>query len=91
MRFRALAVIPAATHPLPPRSGPGGGYFVLAGRDASRALAKMDLAPASVQSPVKLDDLIDGERKTLDSWFDRLSAKYPCVGEFVEGGARAKL
>jgi len=63
---------------------------VLAGRDASRALAKMDLNPANVESPVKLDDLNDGDRKTLDSWYDRLSAKYPCVGVFVDG-AKASL
>ena len=66
------------------RSGPGGGYAVLAGRDASRALAKMDLNPANVVSPVKLDDLSDGERKTLDQWHDKLSAKYPQVGVFKD-------
>ena len=62
--------------------GPGGGYFALAGRDASRALARMDLGPANLDSPVRLDDLSDKERQTLDQWHDKLSAKYPQVGVF---------
>jgi len=60
-------------------SGPGGGYAVLAGKDASRALGKMDLSADAVSNP-RVDDLTAKEKETLDSWFARMNAKYPVVG-----------
>jgi membrane-associated progesterone receptor component len=62
--------------------GPGGGYAVLAGKDASRALAKMDLSAESTRNP-RVDDLDAKEKDTLNSWYDRLKSKYPVVGELL--------
>ena len=62
--------------------GPGGGYAVLGGRDASRALGKMLLTKDAVENP-SLDDLDEKERGTLDSWFKKMSDKYPVVGKLV--------
>ncbi|GBG33679.1 Membrane-associated progesterone receptor component 1 [Hondaea fermentalgiana] len=59
--------------------GPDGGYALLAGRDASRALAKMKLDPDLVHDP-RTDDLSSAETALLTEWYDKLSAKYPIVG-----------
>ncbi len=47
--------------------GKGGGYEMLAGRDASRALAKMSMGIADVDNP-SVDDLDERQRLSLDSW-----------------------
>jgi membrane-associated progesterone receptor component len=47
--------------------GKGGGYEMLASRDASRALAKMSMAIADVDNP-SVDDLDEHQRLSLDSW-----------------------
>lgn len=60
--------------------GPKGGYSFLGGRDASRALAKMSLDPSTVENPVVLDDLTKEENKVLDDWIEKLSKKYPVIG-----------
>lgn len=52
---------------------------MLAGKDASRALGKMDLSADAVSNP-RVDDLTAKEKETLDSWFARMNAKYPVVG-----------
>jgi len=64
--------------------GPGGGYAALAGRDASRALAKMDLSSDAVTN-ARLDDLTAKEKETLESWYTRMKAKYKVVGELKQG------
>jgi len=46
--------------------GPGGGYEMFRGRDASRCLAKMSLEEADLDGPV--DDLNFGERDQLNDW-----------------------
>eukprot|EP00300_Choanocystis_sp_HF-7_P042121 c888_g1_i1.p1 GENE.c888_g1_i1~~c888_g1_i1.p1 ORF type:complete len:115 (-),score=24.26 c888_g1_i1:157-474(-) len=58
--------------------GPGGGYGALAGRDASRALAKMSLAEEDLELPA--DDLTAEEQQTLSDWVARFETKYPRVG-----------
>ena len=62
--------------------GPGGGYHMLAGRDASRALAKMSLDVKDVDDP-NIADLSDEESQTLDDWIEKLSKKYTLVGKLV--------
>ncbi len=68
--------------------GPGGGYAILAGRDASRALAKMSLDVADVDDP-HVDDLTAEENKTLDEWIEKLGKKYPVLGNLVSEGEAA--
>ncbi|TKY74812.1 steroid-binding protein 3 [Spatholobus suberectus] len=58
--------------------GPGGAYAMFAGKDASRALAKMsknddDISPS-------LDGLSDKEIGVLNDWENKFQAKYPVVG-----------
>ncbi|XP_044463181.1 probable steroid-binding protein 3 [Mangifera indica] len=58
--------------------GPGGAYAMFAGKDASRALAKMskndeDITPS-------LDGLSEKEIGVLDDWEKKFEAKYPVVG-----------
>ena len=68
--------------------GPGGPYEVLGGKDASRALAVMDMkgkaAWARDCAIRRIDDLSAEELKILDDWAKKLSAKYPTVGKIVE-------
>eukprot|EP00640_Fibrocapsa_japonica_P002373 CAMPEP_0113938032 /NCGR_PEP_ID=MMETSP1339-20121228/4470_1 /TAXON_ID=94617 /ORGANISM="Fibrocapsa japonica" /LENGTH=278 /DNA_ID=CAMNT_0000940963 /DNA_START=93 /DNA_END=929 /DNA_ORIENTATION=+ /assembly_acc=CAM_ASM_000762 len=65
--------------------GPGGPYHVMAGRDASRSLAKMSLDVNDVESP-DISDLNDKEKKVLDDWFTRFLEvrKYPVCGKLVK-------
>ncbi|KAI9191841.1 hypothetical protein LWI28_014319 [Acer negundo] len=61
--------------------GPGGAYVMFAGKDASRALAKMskndeDITPS-------LDGLTEKEIGVLDDWEKKFKAKYPAVGRVV--------
>lgn len=46
--------------------GPGGGYEMFRGRDASRCLAKMSLEESDLDGPI--DDLNFGERDQLNDW-----------------------
>ncbi|KAK6116970.1 hypothetical protein DH2020_049345 [Rehmannia glutinosa] len=58
--------------------GPGGSYCVFAGKDASRALAKMSKDESDVVS--NLDGLTEKEIGVLDDWEKKFQAKYPIVG-----------
>eukprot|EP00588_Corethron_pennatum_P016752 CAMPEP_0194304220 /NCGR_PEP_ID=MMETSP0171-20130528/2004_1 /TAXON_ID=218684 /ORGANISM="Corethron pennatum, Strain L29A3" /LENGTH=309 /DNA_ID=CAMNT_0039055421 /DNA_START=44 /DNA_END=973 /DNA_ORIENTATION=+ len=62
--------------------GVGGGYHCFAGKDASRALAKMSFDPEEMKPPVRTDDLSEKEMKALEGWIKRFSENslYPCVG-----------
>jgi membrane-associated progesterone receptor component len=62
--------------------GKGGGYEMLAGRDASRALAKMSMDVADVEN-ARCDDLDERQRLSLDSWVERLKAKYKVCGRLA--------
>mmetsp|Transcript_10320 Transcript_10320/g.18192 ORF Transcript_10320/g.18192 Transcript_10320/m.18192 type:complete len:154 (+) Transcript_10320:69-530(+) len=61
--------------------GPGGGYEMLGGRDASRALALMSMDPKDVENP-SLDGLDAKAHQQLDEWIEKLKAKYPIIGRF---------
>lgn len=65
--------------------GPGGSYAILAGRDASRALATHAI-PKSVRSLEGWDELNDlsvSEREALNEWVSFFDSKYPRVGTLV--------
>lgn len=61
--------------------GAGGGYNKFAGRDISRALAKMSFAPEDLDSS-NVDDLEEKQIKVLDDWIKTFEEKkkYPIVG-----------
>lgn len=61
--------------------GPGGACAMLAGKDASRALAKMSKNDEDITS--SLDGLSDKEIGVLADWEKKLEAKYPVVGRVV--------
>ncbi|XP_010548573.1 PREDICTED: probable steroid-binding protein 3 [Tarenaya hassleriana] len=61
--------------------GPGGAYALFAGKDASRALAKMSKNEEDVTPSV--DGLSDKEIETLNDWEKKFEAKYPVVGRVV--------
>ena len=64
--------------------GPDGPYYLFAGRDASRALAKMSFSPSDVESS-DLSDLSPDQLKVLDDWEKKFiqAKKYPVVGKLV--------
>lgn len=61
--------------------GPGGAYALFAGKDASRALAKMSKNEDDVVS--NIDGLSDKEIEVLADWEKKFEAKYPVVGRVV--------
>ncbi|KAK1620530.1 hypothetical protein QYE76_026047 [Lolium multiflorum] len=61
--------------------GPGGDYAVFAGREASRALAKMSKDTADVSGD--LAGLSDKELGVLADWEKKFLAKYPVVGRLA--------
>lgn len=61
--------------------GPNGPYCIFAGRDASVGLAKQSFSPEDVSSTSPLSH---SEKLNLDSWHERLSLKYPCVGRLTD-------
>ena len=64
--------------------GPGGGYALFAGRDASKCLATMSLEEVDLDQPI--DGLNHGEREHLDEWhfkFKELKG-YPIVGRLAQ-------
>lgn len=61
--------------------GAKGGYRKFAGRDVSRALAKMSFDPADLEN-TRTDDLEDKQKKVLEDWIKTFEEKkaYPIVG-----------
>jgi len=61
--------------------GAGGGYNRFAGKDASRALAKMSFEPADTENP-DISNLTEKEREVLNDWVKTFEEKklYPIVG-----------
>ena len=53
--------------------GPGNGYSKFAGKDASRALAKMSFDPADVDAR-GCEELTEEQRKTLADWIAKVRA-----------------
>ena len=62
--------------------GPQGGYNRFAGKDVSRALAKMSFEPEDVIN-TSVDDLEDKQKKILADWIKTFEEKkkYPVVGK----------
>lgn len=63
--------------------GPGGSYSLFGGRDVTKCLALMDLSPEFLDQPDYLPETEAG-KKSLESWWTRLSSKYAEVGGVVE-------
>eukprot|EP00729_Bicosta_minor_P004026 gene4026-8936_t len=63
--------------------GPGSGYDVFSGVDATKSLAKMSLDPADTNA-VDYEPADDDERETLEGWLSKISGKYPEVGRLVD-------
>lgn len=61
--------------------GPGGSYAMFAGKDASRALAKMSKNDEDVIG--SLDGLTEKELGVLADWERKFEAKYPIVGSLA--------
>ncbi|XP_002973767.2 membrane steroid-binding protein 1 [Selaginella moellendorffii] len=59
--------------------GPGGPYELFAGKDASRALAKMSFEPEDLNG--NLEGLSPYELEALSDWEYKFSSKYIKVGE----------
>lgn len=61
--------------------GAKGGYNKFAGRDVSRALAKMSFDPADLEN-TSIDDLEDKQKKVLNDWIKTFEGRkgYPIVG-----------
>jgi predicted heme/steroid binding protein len=61
--------------------GPNGSYHRFAGKDASRALAKMSFQQEDLDD-TSVDDLTDAQRKVLQDWIRTFEERktYPCVG-----------
>ncbi|KAK7283137.1 hypothetical protein RIF29_12448 [Crotalaria pallida] len=61
--------------------GPGGAYAMFAGKDASRALAKMSKNDQDITS--NLDGLSEKEIGVLNDWENKFQAKYPVVARLI--------
>ena len=62
--------------------GSDGPYKVMAGRDASKAFAMMSLKLEDAHDD--LSGVDDEHLKILDDWYDKLTKKYPNVGNVVK-------
>jgi len=67
--------------PCLPPPGPGGGYNRFAGKDISRALAKMSFEADDLTNS-SIEDLDDKQKKVLADWIKTFEEKkgYPVVG-----------
>ncbi len=65
--------------------GPGGGYNCLAGRDASRCLATMDLQTSATD----ISQISAEEFRTLMQWTTKFEGDYPIVGHLEVESAKA--
>ncbi|CAF3412020.1 unnamed protein product [Rotaria socialis] len=67
--------------------GPGGAYSLFAGRDATRALSKMQLTQSLFADEYDdLADLCDAERATARNWHEDFREKYDIVGRLLKPG-----
>ena len=57
----------------------GAGYHIFAGKEVSRALAKMSLVEEDCND--KLDDLTKHQLDTLQEWETKFQEKYEVVGK----------
>uniref|UniRef100_A0A914E8W8 Cytochrome b5 heme-binding domain-containing protein n=1 Tax=Acrobeloides nanus TaxID=290746 RepID=A0A914E8W8_9BILA len=63
--------------------GPGSAYENLAGHDATRALANMDVKLVK-DNYDDTSDLTPSELEEVKEWAERLSFKYPVVGQLLK-------
>lgn len=78
-----------SSHPSGPSFyGPDGPYGPMAGRDATIALATMNVDPAQCTKRT-IAELSASERDTLADWVSRFSAKYEVAG-FLNDGANPR-
>uniref|UniRef100_A0A0R3RGV4 Cytochrome b5 heme-binding domain-containing protein n=1 Tax=Elaeophora elaphi TaxID=1147741 RepID=A0A0R3RGV4_9BILA len=68
--------------------GPEGAYGKLAGHDATRALAKMDLTLVK-DTPDDLSDISDSDLNTAREWMQSFIYKYPVVGKLLAEGEKS--
>ncbi|CDS07019.1 hypothetical protein LRAMOSA09542 [Lichtheimia ramosa] len=61
--------------------GPGAGYSVFTGKDASKALGKSSLKPEDCIPDIS--ELTEKELQTLDQWHAFFAKKYDIVGKVV--------
>lgn len=61
------------------------GYHLFAGNDCTRNLATMNLDRKALGDP-DFAPTTDSHKKVLQDWVDKLSGKYPVVGELVGPG-----
>ncbi|KAK9763662.1 hypothetical protein K7432_009447 [Basidiobolus ranarum] len=66
--------------------GPGTGYHIFTGKDASRALATSSLKPEDCVA--NIEGLSEEEIQTLDKWYDFFSKRYNTVGRVVQSKNR---
>ena len=57
----------------------GGSYALFAGKECARALGKMTMDAKDCSGSV--DDLTEGQMKTLHDWEEKFRSKYPEVGK----------
>lgn len=62
--------------------GPGGPYGMFAGKDCTRALAKVSFDPEDFTSDV--EGLTDDELEKLEEWIEMFDGKYRRVGRLLE-------
>ncbi|GAA5838778.1 hypothetical protein JCM5353_000187 [Sporobolomyces roseus] len=62
--------------------GPGCGYHVFTGKDASKALGKSSLKPEDADSDYS--SLTDEEKGVLDDWEKYFAKRYNIVGKVVD-------
>jgi len=72
--------------------GTGGSYSLFAGRDATRALSKMQLTPTLFSGEYDdLADLTDNERATARNWHEDFREKYDIVGRLLKPGEKPSV
>merc|ERR1712086_452542 len=71
--------------------GPGSGYAIFAGCDATRGLATSSLDPSTVyEKPGETSDLTHEQMQTLAKWIVTFQKKYKCVGT-IDRAPNSKL
>lgn len=63
--------------------GPGCGYNLFAGRDATRSLAMGNFDLGNLDNPTK-EGLTEDEIDTLNGWIGRFQGKYKVVGKLLD-------
>ena len=64
--------------------GPGGSYFIFAGHEATRALAKSSLKEEDLKPFGKFDDLNEKETQTLNEWEAYFKKRYEIIGKIKQ-------